>query len=173
MPARRTGISRSVMRCPCGSSTRTSSPTPASATIATFVIATWGFTLLAVHHHRPMIVANVVAMVVSAGTVLTLAASDGATGAATATVLGEVALALGYAIAISRVDRAMRPQMGLVLRAVPALAIALAVGLLVPVPAAVQTVLALALYGVGLLLFRAVPDEILEHVPGVGRLMRR
>lgn len=140
----------------------------------TFVIATWGFSLLAVHHHRPMIVANVVAMTVSAVTVLILATSHGATGAAVATVLGELALATGYAVALTSVDRAMRPGFGRVLRVVPALALGLGVGVLLPAPAVVQTAMGLTVYGIALLLFRAVPDEVLEHVPGpLGAAARR
>lgn len=140
----------------------------------TFVIATWGFTLLAVHHHRPMIIANVIAMTVSATTVVVLAAAHGATGAALATVLGELVLAVGYAIALTSVDRAMRPGFGRVLRAVPALAIGLGAGLLLPAPAVVEAAVGLGVYGVALLAFRAVPDEILEHVPGpLGAAARR
>ncbi|MFA9271906.1 MAG: oligosaccharide flippase family protein [Baekduiaceae bacterium] len=132
----------------------------------TFVIATWGFTLLAVHHHRSMIVANAVAMVVSTTTVLVLAAEYGAVGAAVATVLGELALAIGYVAALVQVDRQMRPEFDLVLRAMPALALGLAVGAVVPLPAVIATVVGLAVYAAALLLFRAVPDEVLEHVPG-------
>lgn len=145
-----------------------------AALALTFVISTWGFTLLAVHHHRSMIVANLVAMVVSVTTVLLLAASNGATGAAVATVLGELVLAVGYVIAVSRVDRAMRPRFGRPLRVVPAVGLALAAGLLLPVPAVFATALALVLYALLLLVFRAVPDEIMEHVPGpLGAAARR
>lgn len=140
----------------------------------TFVIATWGFTLLAVHRHRAMIIANVIAMTVSATTVLILASAHGAKGAAVATVLGELTLAIGYVVALSRIHGAMRPQVGRVVRAIPPLALGLAAGLLVPVPAVIATALGLVVYGVALLPFRAVPDEVLEHVPGpLGAAVRR
>lgn len=140
----------------------------------TFVIATWGFTLLAVRHHTSMIVANIAAMVVSATTVLVLAAAHGATGAAVATVLGELVLAIGYIVALTYVDGAMRPTFGRVIRVIPALALGLCAGLVLPAPEVVQTAVGLVVYGVALLLFRAVPDEILEHVPGrLGDAARR
>jgi O-antigen/teichoic acid export membrane protein len=139
-----------------------------------FVIATWGFTLLSVHRHGPMIVANLIAMAVSATTVLVLASAHGATGAAVATVLGELVLAVGYVVALASVDRAMRPDPARAIRAVPALALGLGAGLALPAPAVAQTAVGLIVYGVALLLFRAVPDEILEHVPGpLGALVRR
>lgn len=140
----------------------------------TFVIVTWGFTLLAVHHHRAMIFANLVAMTVSAAAVLTLAASDGAKGAAVATVLGEITLAAGYIVAISRVDASMRPRFGRAARALPGLAAGLAAGLLVPLPAVFATLLGLAVYGAGLIVLRALPDEVAEHLPGLipGRARR-
>ena len=77
----------------------------------TFVIATWGFTLLAMHRHRQMIRANLLALLVSATTVLLLARSHGAEGAAFGTLLGESALACAYAWGISGGDPLMRPQL--------------------------------------------------------------
>jgi hypothetical protein len=52
-----------------------------------------------------------------------------------------------------------------VARALPALGLGLACGLL-PVPPVVTTVVGLAVYGLGLLLFGALPNEIREHLPG-------
>jgi O-antigen/teichoic acid export membrane protein len=131
----------------------------------TFVIATWGFTLLARHRHRAMVLGNVVALVVSATTVLLLARAHGATGAAFGTLLGETSLAACYLAALIGGDRAMRPRLGRVARALPALGLGLACGLL-PVPPVVTTVVGLAVYGLGLLLFGALPNEIREHLPG-------
>jgi O-antigen/teichoic acid export membrane protein len=125
----------------------------------TFVIAVWGFTLLALHRHREMIAVNLVALTVSAVTVLTLASAHGATGAAVGTLLGESVLACGYLIALARCGRALVPRPGRVARALPALGLALAC-LALPVPAIASTVLALAVYATGALLCRAVPDEL-------------
>jgi len=130
----------------------------------TFVIATWGFTLLAMHRHRQMIAANLVALAVSATTVLILARSHGAQGAAFGTLLGELTLSTGYVIGLSRADPRMRPGLRRAWRMLPALALALACGLL-PVPDAVATVLGLAVYGAGVLLLGALPDEVRERLP--------
>jgi O-antigen/teichoic acid export membrane protein len=132
----------------------------------TFVIATWGFTLLALRLHRQMIVANLVALAVSVTTVLLLARSHGAQGAAFGTLLGEIVLSTGYVFGLARHDARMRPRLGRVARLAPALGLALAAGLLVPVPDVVATVLGLAVYGVAALLLGAVPDEVRDRLPG-------
>jgi O-antigen/teichoic acid export membrane protein len=141
-----------------------------AALAMTFVISTWGFTLLAMHRHREMIRANVVALVISAVTVLLLAHTHGAQGAAFGTLLGETWLAFGYVWGIAGGDRAMRPRVGVVARVVPAVALGLLPWFL-PVPDAVATILGLGIYGAGLLLLGGLPEEIREHLPGpLGRL---
>jgi O-antigen/teichoic acid export membrane protein len=131
----------------------------------TFVIATWGFTLLAMHRQRAMIAANLVALAVSATTVLVLAHSHGAQGAAFGTLLGEITLSTGYIIGLIRTDARMRPGVRRAWRILPALGLALACGLL-PVPDVVATILGLAVYGVAALLLGAVPNEVRERLPG-------
>ena len=131
----------------------------------TFIISTWGFTLLAMHRHREMILVNAVAMVISAVTVLVLAHRHGALGAAYGTLFGEAWLALGYIWGVQRGDRDMRPGVRRVLRVLPALALGLAAGLL-PGPDVATTILGLAVYGVAALLLGALPDEVREHLPG-------
>lgn len=131
----------------------------------TFVIATCGFTLLAMHAQRSMIVVNAIALAVSATTVLLLARAHGATGAALGTLLGETTLAVGYILALRRQDRALRPRLGRLSRAAPALAVGLA-PVLLSISGAAETVLGLALYGVLLLALGAIPDEVREHLPG-------
>ena len=81
-----------------------------AALALTFVIATWGFTLLAMHRHKQMIRANAIALAVSASTVLVLARSHGAEGAAFGTLLGEASLACAYAWGIVGGDPLMRPR---------------------------------------------------------------
>lgn len=136
-----------------------------AALALTFVLATWGFTLLALHRHRQMVLANLVALVVSATTVLLLADAHGALGAAFGTLLGEIALATGYLLGLAGGDAQMRPQMTRAWRIVPAVLLGLACGLL-PVPAAVATILGLVVYGAVLLASGAVPEEVRERLPG-------
>jgi O-antigen/teichoic acid export membrane protein len=136
-----------------------------TALALTFVISTWGFTLLAMHRHREMIRANGIALVVSATTVLVLASTHGAVGAAFGTLLGELTLSIGYVWGIAGGDPHMRPRTRRVRRLVPAVALGLAAGLL-PLPAVVTAALGVAIYGVAALLLGGVPQEIREHLPG-------
>lgn len=131
----------------------------------TFVIVTWGFSLMALHRHRVMILLNVVGLVVSMTTVLILARSHGAVGAAWGTLLGELTLATGYGFALARSAAELRPRFGRVVRLAPALAASLLVGLLVGLPAVAATAVGLVLYGALALIAGAVPDEITEHLP--------
>jgi O-antigen/teichoic acid export membrane protein len=136
-----------------------------TALALTFVISTWGFTLLAMHRHREMIRANVVALVISAVTVLLLARSHGAIGAAFGTLLGETWLAFGYVWGIAGGDPRMRPRLRRVRRIVPAAALGLLAWFL-PIPDAAATLVGLAVYSAALLLGGGLPDEIREHLPG-------
>jgi O-antigen/teichoic acid export membrane protein len=136
-----------------------------AALALTFVIATWGFTLLAMHRHRQMIRANLLALLVSASTVLLLARSHGAEGAAFGTLLGEMALACAYAWGIAGGNPLMRPRF----RRVGRMVVAALLGLLawfLPVPDAIATIVGLGIYGAALLLLGALPMEIREHLPG-------
>lgn len=131
----------------------------------TFIISTWGFTLLAMHRHKEMIRANAIALVISAVTVLVLARSHGARGAAFGTLLGECWLAFGYVWGIAGGDRLMRPRFRLAVRVLPAVVLGLLPWFL-PVSDVVSTILGLGIYGVALLLLGALPEEIREHLPG-------
>jgi len=136
------------------------------AVVMSFVLATWGFALLSLHDHRALLRANALAFGVSAVAVTLLASRYGAEGAAFGTVLGEMVLAAGYAVGLSRGRPGLRPRSGV---AVKALAVALpAVGLVfaLGLPAVPAAVVALALYALGILGLRAVPQELLELLPG-------
>ena len=100
-----------------------------------------------------------------------LAEAHGATGAAIGTVIGEAALALGYMVALRRGEPAVAPSLA---ASVPAAAAALPpLGLLWSgLPSGLAAVLALILYGVLLLVFRAIPDELIDLVPRRSRWRR-
>ncbi|WP_187369129.1 oligosaccharide flippase family protein [Baekduia soli] len=136
-----------------------------TALAMTFVISTWGFTLLAMHRHRAMVRANAVALVISAVTVLLLAHAHGAVGAAFGTLLGETWLACGYLWGIVGGDPRMRPRTRRVRRLLPAVALGLAAWFL-PLPDAANTIVGLLVYAAGLLVFGALPEEVREHLPG-------
>jgi O-antigen/teichoic acid export membrane protein len=136
-----------------------------TALIASFVLAGWGYALLSLKRYKGLLLANLAAFVVSCSLTLALASSDGATGAAIATVCGESTLALGCLLALLRGHRELHPRLGIILKVALAAAPAVAVALLPDLPSLVRTVLALAVYGLVILLTRAVPNEVAELLP--------
>jgi O-antigen/teichoic acid export membrane protein len=133
--------------------------------LASFLLAGWGFGLLALHRHRVMLLANLAALAVSAILTVILARADGASGAAVASACGETTLALIYLFGLVRDSPELRPELGtaakIVLAAIPALVVALLPG----VPQLLQPIAALALFAALILLLRAVPSEVYELIP--------
>jgi O-antigen/teichoic acid export membrane protein len=136
-----------------------------TALALTFVISTWGFTLLAMHRHAQMVRINLVALAVSAVTVLLLARTHGALGASFGTLLGEIWLAGGYIWAMGGGEAGLRPGVRRVARVVPATALGLLAWFL-PLPDVLNTLVGLGVYSVALLLGGGLPNEIREHLPG-------
>ena len=93
------------------------------ALLLTFAVTTWGFGLLSLHRHRPMIVANLASFVVTAVLVLVLVGPYGAQGTVWGTVAGEAVLAVGYLSALVRAGIRVSVRVPLT-----ALALGLAVG---------------------------------------------
>lgn len=138
----------------------------------TFVIATFGFTLMALHRHRAIIVCNLAALSVSATTVLLLGSSNGAQGAAVGVLLGEATLLTSYLLALRSGPEPMRFDVVRIALILPPLLAGLACWF-VPAPPVVQTILGLLVYLVGLLVLRALPAELVGVLPGpLGRLLR-
>jgi O-antigen/teichoic acid export membrane protein len=123
----------------------------------TFAISALGFALLARHRQRVLLLCNLMAFVTVAVAVGVLAAADGQRGAAIGAALGEVVLCAAYATALTR-DVALRPAR--VPRIALAVAGALALGALAPVPAVPATVIGLVAYAVLALALRAVPPDL-------------
>jgi O-antigen/teichoic acid export membrane protein len=136
-----------------------------TALAITFVIAALGFTLIALHRHRAIIVCNLLALSVSGTTVLTLGHTHGAEGAAVGVLLGELTLATSYTVALVRGTPSMKPDVRGIARAAPPLAIALACWFL-PISPILSTAIALVLYCAGLIVVRALPEELIVVLPG-------
>jgi O-antigen/teichoic acid export membrane protein len=139
------------------------------ALLASFVLAGWGFGLLSLHRHRTILLANVLALVVSAVLTLILARTHGARGAALASVCGETTLAVFYLVGLIRADRALRPKLGAAARVALAAAPPVALSLLLRLPALLEPLAALALFVVLIVVLRAVPDELYELIPPARR----
>jgi O-antigen/teichoic acid export membrane protein len=132
----------------------------------TFAISALGFGLLAGHRQRWLLGCNAMAFVVVAVAVGVLAAADGERGAALGAAIGEVVLCGAYAVALRR-DVALAPAR--VPRILVALAGALAVGGLVDVPAVPRTALGLLVYAALAALLRAIPPDLKNLLPRMGR----
>jgi O-antigen/teichoic acid export membrane protein len=138
------------------------------AMIASFPLAGWGFALITLKRYGGLLAANAAALTVSCGLTLTLAATDGARGAAIATVCGEATLGLGSLIVLVRGHPERRPPLGVLVKVAIAAAPAAALALAVDLPSLVRALLALALYALLIALTRAVPREITELIPRIG-----
>ena len=94
-----------------------------AAILGTFLVATWGYSLLALRRHRAILVCNAVALALAAVLSVWLIDRHGAEGGAVALTATELALAAAYAIALSRTDLRLEG----VPRLLPRLGVALAV----------------------------------------------
>jgi O-antigen/teichoic acid export membrane protein len=135
------------------------------ALAVSFTLATWGFALLSLREHRGLIVTNSLALAASCALTLGLASTYGARGAAAATLAGELTLAFGYLVCLVRSAPELRPKPGIVGKVALAAAPAALVGGLSGLPSALAAPVALAIYSLGLLLVRAVPDEVWLLLP--------
>jgi O-antigen/teichoic acid export membrane protein len=135
------------------------------ALVATFVLGGWSFALLSLKRYKDLLLANLAAFVVSCTLTVVLASNHGATGAAVATVCGEAVLATGSLLMLVRGHPELRPRFTIALKVglaiVPGVALALWSGM----PSLVRTLLALAAYGLLVVIMRAVPDEVVELLP--------
>ncbi|MGH3261318.1 MAG: polysaccharide biosynthesis C-terminal domain-containing protein, partial [Trebonia sp.] len=95
-----------------------------AAMVGSFLVAVWSFGLLSLHRHRGLLVSNLVALSISAALTLVLAHSDGARGAAIATICGETVLAGANLLALVRGHPAYRPNTSIVAKVAVAAALA-------------------------------------------------
>jgi O-antigen/teichoic acid export membrane protein len=135
------------------------------ATVATFVGAVWGYALLSLHRTREILVASGLALILTVILNSTLAAADGAQGAAIATMTSEyvyVAM-LGFAL----YSTGLRPTIawGSIPRSLAAAALAIATLAIPHLPDVAHIAIAVPVYGLALLALRAVPAELFAEVP--------
>ncbi len=135
--------------------------------VGNFMAMACGFPLLIMGRHRQVLIANLMALVVSATITLLLAPSLGARGAAFAIVGGETGLALVSALLLARTLPHGRLPLGVVPVAALAAVVAVTVGLLVPVHPIIGVVLASGVYGLVLLACKRLPPELGELLRGL------
>jgi len=135
------------------------------ALVATFVGAVLGYALLSMGRYRAVLLINLAVLALSGVLTALFASAYGAVGAASATTGVEVLYTAMLAVAVLRAGA--RPRVSVA--AIPRALAAALLGALVLVPAhlpdVVRPVLALSVYGAGLLVLRAVPHELLEQIP--------
>jgi O-antigen/teichoic acid export membrane protein len=146
----------------------------AVALVLAAVVTTWGTALFALHAHRAIAVASLIALVPVVALTGIVATTHGATGVAILAVGAEVILAGGYGFAVLR-DNGHRapstaPLFKTIVAAVPAFVV-----LLFPVPSWLQAALAVVIFGILILAMRTLPDEVIELFPPkvASRLLRR
>ena len=132
--------------------------------IGTFLVATWSFGLLTLRMYRELIWINGAAVLLAVGLSAILIPAHGARGAAVATATLEVALALAYGVALSRRRPDLRPSLARVPRVALALALAFAVGALLPVYSLIAAAAGTAVLVVMLFVLGAVPEEFLHAI---------
>jgi O-antigen/teichoic acid export membrane protein len=137
----------------------------ALALLPSFLLAGWAFALLSLKRYRGLLIANALAFAVSCVLTLVLAASDGARGAAIATVSGETTLAVGYLIVLARGHPELRPRAALLVKVAAAAIPAVVLALLTNLPSVVAAILVLSVYGALILATRAMPGELAELIP--------
>jgi O-antigen/teichoic acid export membrane protein len=135
-----------------------------AALVASFLLATFGLALISLHRHRALILANLLALSLTATLTIILASANGAKGGAVATVFGEWVLSLAYMFALSRGSDGLRPKLTIVVKvaiaAIPAFSV-----MLLGLPDVAQLVAALALYAAGIVVLRAIPRELYALLP--------
>jgi PST family polysaccharide transporter len=130
-----------------------------------FVGAVWGFGLLSLGRHRAILIFNLYALVAVIAAVSLGASLDGARGAAIATSAVELANAIIGLRMLTHGRAHLNPS----LRAVPKVAVALAVAALpalLPVDEPARVAISAVLYLAALLALRALPSELLALLPG-------
>lgn len=138
---------------------------------SSFMVAVFGYGLLALRLHRQVLMMNACALAVIVVGLAILVPLDGARGGAAATVCSELALALSGALLLRRAEGAPHVGAPTLWRLLLIVAIACAPALLLPALPAV--VLSLLLLTAGVLALRVVPEELLVELRSVGQKVRR
>jgi O-antigen/teichoic acid export membrane protein len=142
----------------------------AAALLLAFVNAVVGYALLSLGRYRALLAMATAALLAVAVLTPPLANSDGAMGAAMATVIGEAVVAGGGLLALMRHHPELRLSAGRPARIAAASLLALGVALL-DLPDVLGVLAATAILTLALFVLRAVPDELV--VEGRAVLARR
>lgn len=141
--------------------------------VGNFTAIACGFPLLTMGRFRPVLIANLMALVVSATATLLLAPELGARGGALAVLAGETGLGLVSALILIRALPDAHLPMGIIPVAALAGCIATAVGLLLPIQPIAGAMVATCVYLAVLALCRRFPSELRELLGGLRGMVLR
>jgi O-antigen/teichoic acid export membrane protein len=130
--------------------------------IGSFLVAIWSFALLSLRLFRELIIVNGITVLAAVALSLLLIPSYHADGGAVVTATLEIALALTYAVVLSRRRPELRPSLSGVPRVALALAVAFAVAEALPVGSVPAVIAGALVLFAGLLALRALPAEFLQ-----------
>ena len=135
-----------------------------SVVIATsFVGAVTGYALLALGLYRAALRINVTALVIGVALVVVLTARYGATGAAAATAIGELALIALGAWTLARHDRALAPPWRPIPKVALAAVLAIAPAVLLDLSSALAAVTGATIYVAAVLAMGLIPEELFSE----------
>jgi O-antigen/teichoic acid export membrane protein len=137
----------------------------AFAMIATFVTAPCSFALLSLHEHRKLLVTNGLGLTVSIVATIVLASTDGARGAAIATICGETTIASLMLFALVRHRPQYRPSARFILKMALASICAVPIAVVPAIPSVPRAIAAGTVFLVIILATGALPSEIMEILP--------
>jgi O-antigen/teichoic acid export membrane protein len=136
------------------------------ALIASFIAVACGYPLLMLRRYREVLLANLIALAISATLTLALAPSLGARGAALAALIAEIGLALSQAVLLKRCEPGVPMPLATLLAVALAGGGAVAVGLALPVHPVIGVIIASAIYFGALKLLGRFPPEVREVLAG-------
>lgn len=136
---------------------------------AMFVSLVWANAMLSLGLFRQILVISVSMLLLNAILVSALVPLDGARGAAIATAIAEIVAMGAQAVAVVRDKPELRPP----LRVLPFVALAAALGLLplalTGLPVIVRLLISTTLFGAVVLVTRALPPELMDLAPWIGK----
>jgi O-antigen/teichoic acid export membrane protein len=134
------------------------------ALFASFVAVLWSYALLGLRRHRDLLVMTAIPLAVSTALTAVLTLGYGADGAAVATVIGELTMALVGGILLARAGGFVPVSAGPFLRIAVAGAAGAAIALIPGIPVLLDLVLATFVYFGVLLALNGIPKELLVEL---------
>jgi PST family polysaccharide transporter len=132
---------------------------------ATFVSVTWGYALLSMQRQRVILYVNLFALLFNVALVAPLSLVIGARGAGIGTAAAEIVLATTEVIVVTHLRPEFRPSWLILPQTAIALVLAVVPMIFLPISSIARMFIASFIYGVVLMVARALPHELLDLLP--------